>query len=83
MTDFEIYSLILCIVVLVMLTVVFTYMIVIFAKQSIKHVKAGLDDKDITNKDKTTNKIIATTGANSYTKSIKNTPMNKAKTNSY
>ena len=47
MTDFEIYSLILCIVVLVMLTVVFTYMIVIFAKQSIKHVKAGLDDKDI------------------------------------
>lgn len=66
MTDFEIYSVILCIVVLVMLTTVFVYMIVIFAKQSIKHVKAGLDDKDILKEFDPNNKKIESKGKRAF-----------------
>lgn len=47
MTKFEIYSLILCLVVFVMLVCVFSYMLTIIIKQGLKHIKAGLEDEDI------------------------------------
>lgn len=56
MTNFEIYSLILCIIVLIMLTAVFSYMIVLLTKLNIKHVKAGLDDQIIREEFDPTNK---------------------------
>ena len=47
MTKFEIYSLILCLIVFVMLVSVFGYMLGILIKQSLKHIKAGLEDEEI------------------------------------
>ena len=47
MTKFELYSLILCIIVFIMLVGVFSYMLAILVKQNIKQVKAGLDDESI------------------------------------
>ena len=56
MTKFEIYSLILCIIVFVMLVGLFSYMLAIIVKYNVKHVKAGLEDESIIkefNKEKT------------------------------
>ena len=47
MSKFDIYSLILCIIVFVMLVGLFSYMLTIIIKQTLKHIKAGLDDEDI------------------------------------
>ena len=50
MTKFEIYSLILCLIVLVILVSVFSYMLTIMIKQSLKQIKAGLEDEEIISK---------------------------------
>ena len=47
MSKFEIYSIILCIIVFVMLVSVFSYLLTIIVKQSLKHVKAGLEDENL------------------------------------
>ncbi|MBR2614532.1 MAG: hypothetical protein IKC71_02915 [Clostridia bacterium] len=47
MTKFEIYSLILCIIVFVMLVSLFSYMLTILIKQTLKHVNAGLEDENL------------------------------------
>ncbi len=47
MTKFEIYSLILCMVVFVLLVGVFSFMLSIIIKQGLKHIKAGLEDEEI------------------------------------
>ncbi len=47
MTKFDIYSLILCLIVFVLLVGVLSYMLAIIIKQELKHVKAGLEDEDI------------------------------------
>ncbi len=47
MTRFEIYSLILCLIVFILLVGVFSYMLTIIIKQGLKHIKAGLEDEDI------------------------------------
>ena len=47
MTKFQIYSLILCIIVFVMLVSVFSYMLTVMIKQTFKHIEAGLDDEKI------------------------------------
>ncbi len=47
MTKFEIYSLILCIVVFVLLVGIFSYMLTIIIKQRLKQLKAGLEDEEI------------------------------------
>ena len=47
MTDFEIYSLILCLIVFIMLVSVFSFLIVSLVKLWFAHIKAGLDDENI------------------------------------
>ena len=47
MTEFEIYTLILCLVVFVLLVSIFSYMLAILIKQFIKHIKFGLEDESI------------------------------------
>lgn len=47
MTAFEIYVFVLCLIVFVLLTAVFATMIVVIARLSLKHVRAGLDDQEI------------------------------------
>ncbi len=47
MTKFEIYSLILCLIVFVMLVGVFSYMLIVLIKQTLKHIRAGLEDERI------------------------------------
>ena len=47
MTDFEIYSLILCLIVFIMLVSVFSFLIVSLVKLWFVHIKAGLDDENI------------------------------------
>ncbi len=47
MTKFDIYSLILCVIVFVMLVSVFSYMLTILIKQTLKHVNAGLEDENL------------------------------------
>ena len=47
MTKFEIYSLILCLIVFVMLVGTFSYMLTIIIKHALKHIKVGLEDEDI------------------------------------
>ena len=47
MSKFEIYSIVLCIIVFVMLVSVFSYLLTIIVKQSLKHVKAGLEDENL------------------------------------
>ena len=49
MTKFEIYSLILCLVVFVLLVSVFSYLLFIILKQGNKQVTAGLEDEEILN----------------------------------
>ena len=49
MTKFEIYSLILCLVVFILLVSVFSYLLFIIVKQSNKQVNAGLEDEEILN----------------------------------
>ena len=66
MTDFEIYSLILCIIVFVMLTIVFSYIIALLTKQNIKHIKAGLDDQEILKEFDPKNKKIETKGKRAF-----------------
>lgn len=47
MTKLEIYSLILCLIVFVVLVCVLSYMLAIIVKQAFKHIEAGLDDERI------------------------------------
>ena len=47
MGKFEIYSLILCLIVFVILVSVFTFMLSIIFKQSMIQIKAGLEDESI------------------------------------
>lgn len=47
MSKFEIYSLILCIIVFIMLVGVFSYLLTFIVKLGLKHIRAGLDDEDI------------------------------------
>lgn len=47
MSDFEIYSLILCLIVFVLLVSLFSYMLTIIVKQWLKQVRAGLEDESI------------------------------------
>ena len=47
MTKFEIYSLILCIIVFIILVSVFSFMLAIIIKQGLQHIKAGLEDQAI------------------------------------
>ena len=47
MTDFEIYVFILCLIVFVMLTGLFTYLIALTVKQQIKLIRYGLEDTEI------------------------------------
>lgn len=47
MTDFEIYVFILCLIVFVMLTGLFTYLIALTIKQQIKLIRYGLEDTEI------------------------------------
>ncbi len=50
MTKFEIYSLILCLIVFIALVSVLSYMLTIIIKQGLKHIKAGLEDEEILKK---------------------------------
>ena len=47
MTEFEIYSLILCLIVFITLVSLLVYLLTIIIKLSLKHIKAGLEDKEI------------------------------------
>lgn len=47
MTDFEIYVFILCLIVFVLLTVMFSYLIVVMLKQQLRLIRAGLEDAAI------------------------------------
>ena len=47
MSKFEIYTLILCLIVFALLVSVFSYMLTIIIKQGLNSIKAGLEDKDI------------------------------------
>ena len=47
MSEFEIYSLILCLIVFVLLTAVFSYLLKIIIQQALQHIRAGLEDEDI------------------------------------
>ena len=47
MSEFEIYSLILCLIVFVLLTAVFSYLLKIILQQALQHIRAGLEDEDI------------------------------------
>ena len=47
MSKFEIYSLILCLVVFVLLVAVFSYLLYIIVKQGLAQIKAGLEDESI------------------------------------
>lgn len=60
MSEFEIYSLILCLIVFVMLVGVCSYMLTVIIKLTLKHVRAGLEDERIIkefNNPKTPNKV--------------------------
>lgn len=65
MSQFEIYSLILCLIVFVMLVSLFSYMLAIIIKQEVKYIKSGLEDENLikefdTNNIKKQSKILKT-----------------------
>ena len=47
MTGFEVYSLILSIIVFIMLVSLFSYLVTVLIKLTLKHIKAGLEDENI------------------------------------
>ena len=47
MTAFEIYTLILCLIVFILLVSVFSYMLAIIIQQRLTHIKLGVEDKSI------------------------------------
>ena len=47
MSEFEIYTLILCLVVFVLLVGVFSYFVAIIVKQTLRQIRAGLEDEEI------------------------------------
>jgi hypothetical protein len=49
MSEFEIYTLILCLSVFVLLVGVFSYFVTIIVKQTLRQIRGGLDDEEIIN----------------------------------
>ncbi len=47
MSEFEIYTLILCLIVFVLLVGVFSYFVTIIVKQTLRQIRAGLEDEEI------------------------------------
>lgn len=47
MSEFEIYTLILCLIVFVLLVGVFSYFVAIIVKQTLRQIRAGLEDEEI------------------------------------
>ena len=47
MSKFEIYSLILCLIVFVLLVGVFSYFLTIIVKQTLRQIRGGLEDEEI------------------------------------
>lgn len=47
MSEFEIYTLILCLIVFVLLVGVFSYFVTIIVKQTLRQIRGGLDDEEI------------------------------------
>ena len=56
MSKFELYSLILCIIVFILLVSLFSYLLTIIIKLSLKHIRAGLEDNEILKKFNTSKK---------------------------